>query len=241
LEWQKEFMTQYMDGSKLQGFVGSDVVRLGPFYTRTNFGCIERDKGHWEYNGIVGVGLPDEQAPTMPLLYALANPNKDRRQLLPADHTTEMIQSLNEEKERLMPGFVYALLLTHQGGELQVGGYVADSVRHHPVFTPVLPAYCIDQKCTFKHFAVHVQRLHMDGVELIRDARGTLDSGTSCLIIPKAAISLWQLRPLPLTLPLSPSPALLLLTTYWLLGIPRPPLAGGIRPVRASDEERGVG
>lgn len=41
---QHDFMTEYMDGSKLLGYVGSDIVQLGPFFTRTNFGCIERDK-----------------------------------------------------------------------------------------------------------------------------------------------------------------------------------------------------
>lgn len=62
---------------------------------------------------------------------------------------------------------------------------MAGSVKHTPIFTPVLPAWCVDQRCAFKHFVVHVQRLYMNGVELIRDTRGTLDSGTSCLIIPK--------------------------------------------------------
>ena len=73
-----------MDGSKLLGYVGSDIVQLGPYFARTDFGCIDHDKatfasivpclnhllaqGHWEYNGIMGVGIPDPDSQTVPLL-----------------------------------------------------------------------------------------------------------------------------------------------------------------------------
>jgi len=138
----------------------------------------------------MGVGIPDPDSPTVPLLFALSNvdvSDMHKAGKLPEHASQELIESVSKEKSHLMPGFVYSLLLTHMGGELQVGGYVAASVRHAPVFAPVLPAWCIDGKCVFKHFVVHVQRLYMDGFELLRDARGTLDSGTSCLIVPKVA------------------------------------------------------
>jgi len=166
------FALSYADQTRLNGYVGEDIVQLGAFYTLTKFGCItfcnSPDFNH--VDGILGFGLPSVEATEdlpRPLFYAMTDQNQQG-----ADYN-------------IVPTSKFSFLSTETAAELQLGGYDPNAIKGEMFFVETIGDH---------DFSVRVRGLKYGDKELLAFADGynyvpgIVDSGTSCLVIPDSTL-----------------------------------------------------
>eukprot|EP00026_Physarum_polycephalum_P016245 Phypoly_transcript_17114.p1 GENE.Phypoly_transcript_17114~~Phypoly_transcript_17114.p1 ORF type:complete len:246 (-),score=34.86 Phypoly_transcript_17114:30-767(-) len=178
-----QFQDAYVDGSSIAGYICKDILEFGPGSAKVYFGCAEIGKsaGNWDYDGILGMGLHDKGTIVLntPLFFSLC----DNGSIQPC---------------------IFSLLLTAKGGEVQLGGYVPDSIDtstlvYTPVTTPcsesklecdILVAYTIDiQQITITTRTGSNETLYIQpAAPILSDETlvTIVDSGVSCTLLPTA-------------------------------------------------------
>jgi len=174
-------LASYLDGTKLSGFVGEDVVALGRFRARARFGCITAARGAgaggaeipFDHGGILGLGFPRcASSIARPLLYELSNQTSSPCPEADGANPMEDGATLTAR----IPARVFTLVLGAPRGQLMFGGYAPASVDGRLVPVPVQKD-CDDASaaggaggsaggdddgsCAFRYYRIRVEQVRL--------------------------------------------------------------------------------
>ena len=170
------------------GNLGKDIVQLGEYATRTSFGVVsEPPKSEWKHDGVLGLGMINEKDRDIhppPLFYALTTGSSGE-------------DASSSSSNSKLASRVFSLLLDDEAGELQLGGFVEESVIGPVLYSSVIPDRCdsvSSSSCEYSRYKISVAGLRLGNRPLLntksgmsRTIVGVLDSGASCLVLPSAS------------------------------------------------------
>ena len=165
-QWtNKTFRTAFADGTTLAGQVCSDQVQLGRSHSRAEFVCLEHGRSNpvWQFDGILGLGIPD--------------PDDWRDSLLAWLSTSH--QPAGGEGRVPMQRLLYSVLMTMDGGEVQLGGYLRQSVLRPPILLPVLPLYCPHRAANGQRNGTGLERIN--GSPIAHSRQSGVDNPRQCM------------------------------------------------------------
>ncbi len=157
------------DRSSISMNIAEDVVTFGPYIVKTRIGIITKhDPLFLEHcDGILGLGWePNSTDPSSALIQTLILGNKMEWNI-PQPDGFSFIRPRR-----------FALLATHDSGELQMGGYDPEAVLQPPFMMPVSPGF---------GYGIILTDLSLCGMSLLPakvQFIGILDSGDSCIGLP---------------------------------------------------------
>jgi hypothetical protein len=169
------------DRSSISMNIVEDVVTFGPYIVKTRIGVIRKhDPLFLEHcDGILGLGWePNSTDPSSALIQTLILGNKMEWKIPQPDGFTFL-------RPRR-----FALVATHDSGELQMGGYDPEAVLQPPFMMPVTPGY---------GYGIVLTDLSMCGMSLLPTNVpfiGILDSGDSCIGLPSEKIGYTEDAPI---------------------------------------------
>jgi len=202
------FMLGYADNTHLKGFQGNDVVQLGDYYVKADFGAVTNcDSPDFNgVDGIVGFGLPTKNAPAppppsgmgggmggmggamgsmVPGMSSQPPPNTLPLPLLFALTSASVTDDVNDHK---LDRRAFSFFSTDDKAEIHLGGFDPEAITGQLFLTPTI---------TTTDYSVVALSLKYNGVELLqfkspnprmRYLPAIMDSGTSCLVMPDSVV-----------------------------------------------------
>jgi hypothetical protein len=169
------------DRSSISMNIVEDVVTFGPYIVKTRIGVITKhDPLFLEHcDGILGLGWePNSTDPSSALIQTLILGNKMEWKIPQPDG----FSFLRPRR--------FALVATHDSGELQMGGYDPEAVLQPPFMMPVAPGF---------GYGIALTDLSLCGMSLLPTKVtfiGILDSGDSCIGLPSEKIGYTEDAPI---------------------------------------------